>query len=147
MSSFSANPGLDAPDAPNDEYDDTSQSSNRSTGVFVRVGFNPIRTVLDKQASTPAKRARSPTTEPLTTKPKKMRAKSQSSVDKENNAAAAIDTDPILASRGIQWTKSEKTMFFEWILGPDSEQSKRFEIHKKNPTRIYVKVSDLPYNY
>ncbi|KAK6993040.1 hypothetical protein R3P38DRAFT_2801014 [Favolaschia claudopus] len=40
-----------------------------------------------------------------------------------------------------RWSAGEKTLFFDWLLGPDSQAEHRFAQHKKNPAHVYRKAS------
>ncbi|KAJ6559721.1 hypothetical protein B0H19DRAFT_1069450 [Mycena capillaripes] len=73
-------------------------------------------------------------------------------VEKENQAPNEIDSSPITIDDSDseseseeggrkQWTDSEKTAFFEWLLGPGDDY--RFEQHKKNPAHVYKRASEL----
>ncbi|KAJ7258140.1 hypothetical protein C8J57DRAFT_1516025 [Mycena rebaudengoi] len=43
------------------------------------------------------------------------------------------------------WDTNEKTLFFQFLLGQDEVGDKRFEQHKKNPSHVYKRASELIY--
>jgi hypothetical protein len=65
--------------------------------------------------------------------------------EKENqpvgDAIDISDSESEIAEGGRkQWSDSEKTKFFDWLLGDHSEGDYRFEQHKKNPGHVYKRV-------
>ena len=62
--------------------------------------------------------------------------KQQIAAKMEAAASATIEEDNILASG--RWTSTEKTTFFKWLLGADTEDW--FNQHMKNQGCIYKKV-------
>jgi hypothetical protein len=68
---------------------------------------------------------------------KSKKEKQEQAAANEAAAAAAIERDEILGS--TRWSITQRTKLFEWLLGADADE--RFNTHKKNPGRIYKKVT------
>lgn len=53
-------------------------------------------------------------------------------------ADAALDDDEVIATAGRPWSDTNRMALFTWLLGADGDEF--FELHKKDPARVYKKV-------
>ncbi|KAF7362661.1 hypothetical protein MVEN_00615400 [Mycena venus] len=61
--------------------------------------------------------------------------------NKDTTSIETFDSDSEIDDGGrTQWSTTEKTSFFKWLLGPESDY--RFDQHKKNPKHVYKRASE-----